>query len=98
MRRLYRSRDERMVTGVASGIAEYFSIDPTLARLAFVAFTLAAGGIGLVAYALLSILLPLEPVPGMVREEAMAAPMPHTPAEEETRREAQESQVPQFRR
>ena len=91
MKRLYRSRDERLIAGVAGGIANYFNIDPTLVRLAFVAFTLAGGGVGLLAYVLLAIIMPLEPVPGAIRAEAM----PHLASEEETRRELQEVRVPE---
>jgi phage shock protein C len=35
-KKLYRSREERMVAGVCGGLGEYFDIDPTLVRLAFV--------------------------------------------------------------
>ena len=35
-KRLYRSRDERMIAGVCGGLGEYFGIDPTLVRLIFV--------------------------------------------------------------
>ena len=31
--RLYRSNDDRMLAGVAGGIAQYFDIDPTIVRL-----------------------------------------------------------------
>lgn len=96
MRRLYRSRDERMVAGVAGGISRYFNVDPTLVRLAFVAFTLAGGGSGLLAYVILAILMPLERAPGMIRREAGAGPMAHPAAEEETRREVQETRVPEY--
>ncbi|MEZ4727847.1 MAG: PspC domain-containing protein [Caldilineaceae bacterium] len=34
-KRLYRSRNDRMVAGVCGGLAHYFGIDPTLVRLAF---------------------------------------------------------------
>jgi len=33
MKRLYRSRDERIVAGICGGIGEYASVDPTLVRL-----------------------------------------------------------------
>ena len=33
-KRLYKSRDNRMISGVCAGIAEYFGIDPTLVRVA----------------------------------------------------------------
>jgi phage shock protein PspC (stress-responsive transcriptional regulator) len=35
-KKLYRSRDDRMIAGVCGGLGEYFEIDPTLIRLAFV--------------------------------------------------------------
>lgn len=59
-RRLYRSRKDRMLAGVAGGVAEYFNVDPTLIRLLFVIFTL-AGGPGLIAYIILWIVVPEEP-------------------------------------
>jgi len=93
MKRLYRSRGERMVAGVAGGLAEYLGIDPTLVRLAFVAFTLASGGTGLVAYLILAILMPLEPAPGMQGVQAGAEYRMHGAAEEQTRHAVQESQV-----
>lgn len=36
MKRLYRSRDERILAGILGGVSEYFKIDPTIIRLAFV--------------------------------------------------------------
>ena len=32
MKKLYRSRRERMICGVCGGIAEYFDLDPSLVR------------------------------------------------------------------
>ncbi len=96
MRRLYRSRDERMVAGVAGGLAHYFNVDPTLVRLAFVAFTLAGSGSGLLAYLILSIIMPLEPMPGASKREAVVRPEPHFAAEEEVRRQMQETRVPEY--
>jgi phage shock protein C len=98
MKRLYRSRDERMVAGVAGGLAGYFGVDPTLVRLAFVAFTLAGGGTGLLAYLILAILMPLEPAPGALRAPPGPEAAFHTAAEEETRREAHETEVPIYPR
>lgn len=46
MKRLYRSRKERMLAGILGGIAEYFNIDPTLVRLLFVAgIFMSSGGL-----------------------------------------------------
>jgi phage shock protein C len=61
IKRLYRSRDERMFAGVCGGIAKYFDVDPTLVRVFFVIFGLAVGS-GLLAYIVLAIIMPLEPV------------------------------------
>ena len=99
MKRLYRSRDERMVAGVAGGIAQYFNIDPTLVRLGFVAFSLASGGTGLLAYLILAIVMPLEPVPGTGARQArppVPSTMVHPIPEEEARREVQETHVPEY--
>ena len=37
-KKLYKSRDNRMISGVCAGIAEYFNMDPTIIRLAWVLF------------------------------------------------------------
>ena len=60
-KKLYRSRNERMVAGVCGGISEYFEIDPTLVRLVFVAASLITGS-GVLAYLICLILMPLEPL------------------------------------
>ena len=36
MKKLFRSRENRMICGVCGGVAEYFNIDPTLVRLGWV--------------------------------------------------------------
>ena len=56
-KRLTRNKNNRMLFGVCGGIGEYFGIDPTLVRLAFVLLTL-ANGIGLVIYLILAIIMP----------------------------------------
>jgi len=61
MKRVYRSRLDRMVGGVCGGLGDYFEVDPTLIRLLFVLGTL-AGGPGVIAYLILLVIVPLEPV------------------------------------
>ena len=61
--RLYRSRDERLFLGVAGGLAEWFDVDPSIVRLAFVLFSL-AGGAGLIIYIAMAIFVPERP-PGV---------------------------------
>ena len=59
--RLYRSRDERMVAGVAGGLAEYLDFDPTIVRLLWVAGLLTTGPLALVLYFLCACIIPREP-------------------------------------
>ena len=59
-KRLYKSNTERKLDGVCGGIAEYFDIDPTLVRLAWILFT-ALGGSGLIAYIVAAIVIPRRP-------------------------------------
>jgi phage shock protein C len=62
VRRLYRSRDERIIGGVCGGLARYLVIDPTVVRLIFVLLAL-AGGPGLLIYLIMLIVVPEEPLP-----------------------------------
>ena len=57
VRRLFRSRDDRVIAGVCSGLARYFRIDPTIVRIAAVALLL-FGGVGVVAYLAAWLLVP----------------------------------------
>ncbi len=68
-KKLYRSTSDKMIGGVAGGLADYFSIDPTLVRVLFVVATLFHGG-GVIAYIILWIVIPQKPyqVPGMNSE------------------------------
>lgn len=58
-KRLYKSTQDEKLCGVCAGIAEYFEIDPTLVRLAWVAFTL-LGGSGIIAYIVAAIVMPKD--------------------------------------
>jgi len=64
-RKLVRSRDEKMLCGVAAGIAGYLDVDPTIVRLVWVLAVVIPGSNILVVavYLLLCLLMPLE-VPG----------------------------------
>ena len=59
-KRLYKSNKNKMIDGVCAGIAEYFSIDPTLVRLGAVVLT-CAGGCGILAYIIAAIIIPRNP-------------------------------------
>jgi phage shock protein C len=60
-RRLYRCRENRVLAGVASGVAEFFGLDPTLVRVLWF-ISILFGGIGLIVYIGMAIIVPLEPL------------------------------------
>ena len=57
IKRLYRSRDDRMIAGVCAGLAEYISVDPTIVRLLFV-LGLFVGGATFWAYLIMMLIVP----------------------------------------
>jgi len=59
-KKLYRSKDERMIWGICGGLAKHFDIDPTIVRVIAVA-TLFFGGGGILIYIILRFLILLEP-------------------------------------
>ena len=56
-KKLYRIEQGSKIWGVCGGIAEYFDIDPTLVRLAWVVFV-ALGGSGILAYFIAALVMP----------------------------------------
>jgi phage shock protein C len=59
-KKLYRSTVDKMIGGVAGGLAEYFDIDTTLVRVLFVVVVFLGGG-GIIAYIILWIVVPQKP-------------------------------------
>ncbi|MCK4927390.1 MAG: PspC domain-containing protein [Candidatus Aenigmarchaeota archaeon] len=57
VKKLYRSKKDRMLAGVCGGIGEYFGIDSTLVRILWVLLTL-GGGAGLILYIICAIVIP----------------------------------------
>jgi phage shock protein C len=58
-KRLLRSRNNRLVAGVAGGVAAYLNIDPLFVRLGFVALVF-LNGLGTLLYLILWLLIPNE--------------------------------------
>ncbi len=56
-KKLYKSAIDKKMCGVCGGIAEFFEIDSTVVRLAWVAFTL-LGGSGIIAYIIAALVMP----------------------------------------
>lgn len=74
-RRLYRSRTDRQLTGVAGGMAAYLDVDPTVVRVLWILGTLFSGGLGLLLYIILVFVVPQEPWP-MAAHGAPAGAVP----------------------
>ncbi len=60
-RRLFRSRNQRVIAGVCGGLAEYFNLDPTWIRLLFILLSLLGVGLFVVVYIICWIIVPLAP-------------------------------------
>lgn len=73
IKRLYKSRTERMIDGVCGGIAAYFQLDPTLVRIAWVLLTF-MGGSGILLYLVAMIVMPKEPFVFRPAEKATSPP------------------------
>ena len=58
-KRLYRSNKEKMIAGVCGGLANYFSLDPTIVRLIFILLLFAPPS-GILIYLILWLITPLE--------------------------------------
>jgi phage shock protein C len=59
--RLYRSRRDRVIAGVAGGLADYLDIDPSIVRILWAVLTVLSGGVLIVVYILMAIIVPEEP-------------------------------------
>ena len=70
-RRLYRCRQDQRIAGVAGGMAEYFDLDPSLVRILWI-LSVFLGGVGLLLYIAMAIIVPLEPEEGLVAPGAQA--------------------------
>lgn len=62
MKRLYRSRRDRVILGVAGGLADYFEVDVAIIRLLWVLLAFAAGPGTLLVYLVAGLIIPEEPL------------------------------------
>jgi phage shock protein C len=69
IKKLYRSRSDRIVGGVCGGLGKYLSIDPTVIRILYVLFAL-TGGSGIFIYLILLLIIPEEPWENELANEA----------------------------
>jgi phage shock protein PspC (stress-responsive transcriptional regulator) len=59
--RLYRSRNDRMLAGVAGGVAEMLALDTSLVRIVWALLVVLTGGIALVLYIIMAFVVPEAP-------------------------------------
>ena len=74
-RRLYRSRTERQIAGVAGGIGNYLDVDPTVIRVLWI-ISVFFVGMGILLYVILAFVVPLEPLPAPAGQGTPAAYVP----------------------
>jgi phage shock protein C len=81
MDRLYRSVDDRILAGVAGGMADMWDLDPSLVRLGWVVLTPLTAGFTILVYVVLALVVPEEPMPGvgMTGTPGNPAPTPLPP-------------------
>jgi len=61
-KKLFRSNN-KMLAGVCAGIAEFFNLDPTLVRIAYVIVSIFSAGFpGILLYIILMLIMPLSPI------------------------------------
>ena len=61
-KKFYRIREDKILCGVCTGIAEYFEIDLTLVRIIWAAAVL-CGGFGFALYIIIAIIAPIKDHP-----------------------------------
>jgi phage shock protein C len=59
-KRLFRSKNDRVLGGVCGGLGNFFTLDPVLVRVLW-AISFFVGGVGLLAYIIAWIIIPEEP-------------------------------------
>jgi len=62
MRKLYKSRTNRIISGVIGGLGDYYDIDPTLLRLAALLIIIVTGLFpGVIVYIVAALIVPRQP-------------------------------------
>ena len=72
-KRLFRSENDKIIGGVAAGLASYFGIDPSVMRILFVLFTF-LGGSGFLLYIILWVVLPPRTLGSNIRKRLYRNP------------------------
>jgi len=73
-RRLYRSRRDSVLGGVCGGVADYLDLDPSIVRIIWAVLTLVTGGLFLVLYIVMWVVVPEGPSAATVARAAAGSP------------------------
>lgn len=61
MKKLYKSKRNKILTGVIGGLGEYFNVDPVLLRVVWIVIVVFTGLMpGIIAYLLATFVIPKE--------------------------------------
>jgi phage shock protein C len=63
-KRLYRSRNDRMLSGLSAGMGEYIGMDPTVVRLIWALSAIFLFPAPILIYFVMMLIVPEEPTPG----------------------------------
>lgn len=63
-KRLYRSRNDRMISGLSAGLGEYIGMDPTVVRLLFALSAIFLFPAPIIIYLVMMLIVPEEPYGG----------------------------------
>lgn len=62
MKKLYKSYENKVLSGVLAGVAEYYEVDPTIVRIGFILIAIITHGFpALTAYILAALIVPSRP-------------------------------------
>jgi phage shock protein PspC (stress-responsive transcriptional regulator) len=64
MKRLYRSRGDRMISGLCAGLGTYIGMDPTVVRLIFALSAIFLFPMPIIVYLVMMLVVPEEPISG----------------------------------
>jgi phage shock protein PspC (stress-responsive transcriptional regulator) len=59
-KRIYRSKNDRIIAGICGGLAKYFDVDPAIVRIIFLLLFFFKG-IGFLAYLIMWFVIPTDP-------------------------------------
>ncbi len=63
IKRLYRSRTDRMLSGLSAGLGNYIGLDPTVVRLVFAISSIFLFPFPVIIYLVMMLIVPEEPAP-----------------------------------